>query len=66
MKREKGKVTCIIKLYFDDLVITENNNEIKKGNFLKFNFNKPIKIYTESVTSKANIENDEINTKLYH
>jgi len=31
-----------------------------------FNFNKPIKIYTDNIASKTNIENDEINPKLKH
>jgi len=31
-----------------------------------FNYNKPIKIYTDNIASKTNIENDEINTKLKH
>jgi len=31
-----------------------------------FNYNKPIKIYTDNVASKTNIENDEINPKLKH
>ncbi len=31
-----------------------------------FNFNKPIKIYTDNLASLENIKNDEVNTKLKH
>ena len=31
-----------------------------------FNYNKPIKLYTDNIASKTNIENDEINPKLKH
>ena len=29
-------------------------------------YNKPIKLYTDNIASKTNIENDEINPKLKH